>query len=143
MLLRLLKLAGLLLLLFIIFCLIGLIIEAICSRIAAGRRPAAAAARPVHNPSAPALAPPQSTRAAPPPLPEQVLQARPAAAAVAALPPPLPLAAHTSHATEHITDYPKCPFCRTRNRPGKAQTVFKTANGFRCIDGHRFTGKEH
>lgn len=98
---------------------------------AAGENAAHSGGRPVDLPPLPTAHPAPAARANSGRARAGRPQARPG------LPPEQPASAVTP------LDFPICPICRSRNRPGQPQRIYLTSDGrFRCDRGHRFTGRE-
>lgn len=92
--------------------------------------------------------PPTDLRRSPPPLPPRApygARGVTSGQSMAHSPHPLPAARQRAAIDPRIYDYPKCPYHRLRNTPGKPQMIFWD-NGkkvYHCCKGHDFTGGEH
>ena len=55
------------------------------------------------------------------------------------VPPPIPTR-RMDMSRRDRDSYPRCPICRSSNRPGKAQKIFWDSNNnrWRCVEGHSF-----
>ena len=64
---------------------------------------------------------------------------RSSASRIRTAPPPIPTR-RTDMSRRDRDSYPRCPICRSSNRPGKAQKIFWDSNNnrWRCVEGHSF-----